>query len=193
MHLGWKSRGRGNSDFCQNAWGCRGFPDKIALRFSYFGFYCIFITKSFEICLGGPMFPPSPLCMNLWWFGCRIDSTYKNSSNFVNCFKISLGMTRCVLSSVLTQLKKNLVVSTSTKLRFRLITTYRAKHYWQCWVRSSFQWLCCCTFLRRFRCLSFAGRDSLWLNASPRHWFWFRETESSVLELTQDSTFSSVL
>jgi hypothetical protein len=41
----------------------QGFPDKIARGVFHLGFYCIFINKSFEICLGGPMFTqtPSPL------------------------------------------------------------------------------------------------------------------------------------
>ena len=46
----------------------QGFPDKIARGVPYFGFYGIFINKSFQIFLGGPMFThPSPLapCVGL--------------------------------------------------------------------------------------------------------------------------------
>jgi hypothetical protein len=69
MHKGWKSRKRGSSDFCQNPWlsgqNCQGGGCLLE-------FYCIFIDKSFEICLGGvyvyPL-PPSPTptpCAHLW-------------------------------------------------------------------------------------------------------------------------------
>jgi hypothetical protein len=52
---------RNSSDFCQNYSGGQGSLSKIARGIAYFGFYCIFMNKSFEICLGGPVFTPPPL------------------------------------------------------------------------------------------------------------------------------------
>ncbi len=47
--------------FCQNPQGGQGFQEKIAWGVPYFGFYCIFINKWFEICLRGVLHLPSPL------------------------------------------------------------------------------------------------------------------------------------
>ncbi len=55
MHMGWKSRGRGSSDFYQNpkvgGGGVNAFWTKLPGEIPYFGFYCIFINKPIEICL----------------------------------------------------------------------------------------------------------------------------------------------
>jgi hypothetical protein len=62
--------GEGSSSFCQNTWEGGQGSRTIARGFPYFGFYCIFINKSFEICLGvGPMFtlpPHHPLCASMF-------------------------------------------------------------------------------------------------------------------------------
>jgi hypothetical protein len=39
------------------------FQEKLPEGFPYFGFYCIFINNSFEICLGGPIFTLPLVCI----------------------------------------------------------------------------------------------------------------------------------
>jgi len=51
--------------------GSQGFQEKLpGGGVPYFGFYCIFINKCFEICLRGVLYLPSPLpptpCAHLW-------------------------------------------------------------------------------------------------------------------------------
>jgi hypothetical protein len=41
--------------------GGQGFQEKFPGGSPYFGFYCIFINKCFEICLRGVSYLPSPL------------------------------------------------------------------------------------------------------------------------------------
>ncbi len=78
MHTGLKSRGRGVAQFFAKipvegggAGGSRGGGGHKALgkiargRSSYFVFYCIFINKSFEICLGGSYKNPKTSVKNL--------------------------------------------------------------------------------------------------------------------------------
>ncbi len=83
MHTGCKSRGGGGSV----AQGFAKIPGGSSLSGkivwgrggAYFGFYCIFIKESIEICLGLPIFSltPHPLpCVRLW-----ITSTYCSKLN----------------------------------------------------------------------------------------------------------------
>ena len=54
--------GRVAKVFAKIPWGSR-----LSGRSPYFGFYCIFINKSFEICLGSPMLAsPSLPRLHLW-------------------------------------------------------------------------------------------------------------------------------
>jgi hypothetical protein len=41
--------------------GGQGFQEKLPWGSPYFGFYCIYINKRFEICLRGVLYLPSPL------------------------------------------------------------------------------------------------------------------------------------
>ena len=68
---GLKIQGRGYLKFLPKSLGGRSrLSGKIARGSPYFGFYCTFINKCFEICLGGPIFtlplpPPPPLCASM--------------------------------------------------------------------------------------------------------------------------------
>ncbi len=64
----------------------QGFQEKLPWRSPYFGFYCIFINKCFEICLRGVLYLPSPPpYVHLWlwirfWKINLINHHFKNMS-----------------------------------------------------------------------------------------------------------------
>jgi hypothetical protein len=60
---GLRMQGGGYFKFLPKSLGGQSFPDKIARGVHYFGFYCIFIYKSFEICLYLPS--PAPPCTSM--------------------------------------------------------------------------------------------------------------------------------
>ncbi len=72
---------RGVKGFRKNCLGRGGSP--------YFGFYCIFINKCFEICLTGVLYLPSPLPhltppgVHLWVRGYAKEPPKKNSKKLV--------------------------------------------------------------------------------------------------------------
>ncbi len=65
---GLKIQGTGSSDFCHNPCGVEAFLTKLPEGVPYFGFYCIFINKSFKFRLGGSMFTLPPLCASMYMF-----------------------------------------------------------------------------------------------------------------------------
>jgi hypothetical protein len=57
------------TEFLKSFEGYMRWVEKLPGGSPYSGFYCIFINKCFEICLGGPIFNLSPLtppCVYLW-------------------------------------------------------------------------------------------------------------------------------
>ncbi len=75
MHTGWKSRGRGSSDFCQKTW-----------EVPYFGPYCIFINKYCPMFT--PAFPPHPR-VHLWIMStkCMITLNVITLNGPLNCIR----------------------------------------------------------------------------------------------------------
>ncbi len=53
---GLKIKERGQIKFLPKSLGGQGFQEKLPGGSPYFGFYCIFIIKSFEIRVGGPIY-----------------------------------------------------------------------------------------------------------------------------------------
>jgi hypothetical protein len=68
MHTGWKSRVRGARVFAKMPGGDKAFRKNYQGGSPYFGFNCVFINKSYEICLGAGgayVYPPPYLCASM--------------------------------------------------------------------------------------------------------------------------------